>query len=106
MVAPSLLECSRRRSTRSPDHMVRSRTPQGSRGTERVLEKLDVVNSSVSQLREEREGRRDFLAGLAPAIRERAEHRDLILLNQELARLERLVPPRPSNAFLSADHVL
>src|SRR2546430_4531265 len=65
MVAPTLLECSRRRSTRSPDHMVRSRTPQGSRGTERVLEKLDVVNFAVSQLREEREGRRDFLAGLA-----------------------------------------
>src|SRR5438552_14128638 len=103
MVAPTLLECSRRRSTQSPDHMVRSRTPQGPRGTERVLEKLDVVNSSVSQLREEREGRSDFLAGLAPAIRERAEHRDLVVLDYDVADLERLRLPRPPNPFESAD---
>src|SRR3989442_402847 len=104
MVAPSLLECSRRRSTRSPDRAWSgSRTPEGSRGTERVLEKLDVVNFSVSHLREEREGRSDFLAGLAPAIRERAEHRDLVVLNHDLADLESLRLPRPPNPFEGAD---
>src|SRR5207245_4961721 len=72
-----------------------SRTPEGSRGTERVLEKLDVVNLSVSQLREEREGRRDFLAGLAPAIRERAEHRDLVVLSHDLADPNGPWLPRP-----------
>src|SRR5438093_1021125 len=80
-----------------------SRTPEGSRGTEGVLEKLDVVNSSVSQLREEREEGSDFLAGLAPAIGERAEHRDPVVLNQDLADLERLRLPRPSNPFESAE---
>src|SRR5207244_340344 len=53
--------------------------------------------------REEREGRRDFLAGLAPAIRERAEHRDLVVLNQDLADLEGLRLPRPPNPFEGAD---
>src|SRR5689334_13918325 len=40
-----------------------SRTPEGSRGTERVFEKLDVVNFSISHFRQEREGRSDLLAG-------------------------------------------
>src|SRR5712692_2981692 len=79
-----------------------SRTPEGSRGTERVFEKLDVVNFPVSHLREEREGRSDFLAGLAPAIRERAEHRDLVVLNQDLTDLESLGLPRPPDPFEGA----
>src|SRR2546425_3718099 len=80
-----------------------SRTPQGSRGTEGVLEKLDVVNFSISQLRKEGERRSDFLAGLAPAIGERAEHRDPVVLNQDLADLERLRLPRPPNPLEGAD---
>src|SRR5690242_7004472 len=79
-----------------------SRTPEGSRGTEGVLEKLDVVNFAVSHLRQEREGRSDLLAGLTPAIRERAEHGDLIALFDHLADLESLRLPRPPNPFEGA----
>src|SRR5437667_12409481 len=48
--------------------------------SERVLEKLDVVNLSVSQLREEREGRGDFLAGLRSEehTSELQSHHDLV----------------------------
>src|SRR5260370_12902817 len=79
-----------------------SRPPEGSGGTERVLEKLDEVNLAVAHLREQREGRSDLLAGLAPAIRERAEHRDLIALFDDLADLEGLGLPRPPNSFEGA----
>src|SRR4029077_15643514 len=67
-------------------------------GAERVLEKLDVVNFAVSHLREQREGRSDLLAGLAPAIRERTENRDLIPLFDAVAEFEGLGLPRLPNS--------
>src|SRR3954468_8119248 len=70
-------------------------TAEGARGTEGVLEKLDVVNSSLPDLREQGEGRRDFLARLAPAIREGPEHGDLVALLHDLADLECLGLPHP-----------
>src|SRR3954465_9782560 len=70
-------------------------TAEGAGGTEGVLEKLDVVNSSVLDLCQQGEGRRDFLPRLAPAIREGPEHGDPVALFHDLADLERLGLPRP-----------
>src|SRR5260221_10626882 len=51
-----------------------SGTTERSRSSKRVFEKLHEEDLSVLDLREERERRGDLHAGLASAIRERAEH--------------------------------
>jgi hypothetical protein len=57
----------------------------------------------VPYLREEREGRGDLLAGFAPAIRERPEHRDLVVVFENFAHLERLGLPRSPDSLEGAD---
>src|SRR5258705_13534029 len=102
---PSARPPRRLRATSSAFRMSRSDsgTTERSRRSKRVFEKLHEEDLSVLDLREERERRGDIHAGLASAIRERAEHRNLVSLLENITNLEGLGLPRTSHSFECAN---